>query len=268
MGAQPDISTRPIFEPERLAAIGEHHRGQFASGDPFPHLVMEDLVPPDSLDAIIAEFPAADSELWYQRKRETARKLTNSQDWLMGPVTRQLLAEFNGSLFCTFLEDLCGIDGLIPDPHFEGGGMHQSTTGGFLKVHADFNVHPKLRLDRRLNLLVYLNRDWEDEWGGHLELWDREMTRCVRKVAPAFGSSVVFATTDWSFHGHPDPMRCPPTVTRKSLAIYYYTSGRPEEVDARSHGTLYQRREGEAFTEARREPLRERLATKLRGLRP
>ena len=257
------------FEAEHLVAVAERYQGQFAAGEPFPHLVLEDLVPAHVLAAAVDEFPPPDSDLWRRRKKETARKLTSAEPWNMGPVTRQLLAECNGGLFCSFLEDLTGIEGIVPDPHFEGGGMHQSVTGGFLKIHADFNVHPRLRLDRRLNLLLYLNRGWQDEWGGHLELWDRDMTGCVRKVAPVFGQSVVFATTDWSFHGHPDPMRCPPGVTRKSLALYYYTVGRPEETGeslaSTSHGTLYQERPGEKIASAlARPPLSVRLAAKVR----
>jgi Rps23 Pro-64 3,4-dihydroxylase Tpa1-like proline 4-hydroxylase len=93
-------------------------------------------------------------------------------------------------------------------------------------VHADFNRHEKLNLDRRLNLLLYLNRDWKEEYGGHLQLWTRDMGRCVVKVLPVFNRCVVFSTTDFSYHGHPDPLTCPPGRTRKSIAMYYYTNGR------------------------------------------
>ena len=108
-----------------------------------------------------------------------------------------------------FLEALTGIEGLIPDPYFGGAGPHQILPGGFLKVHADFNWHPLLKLDRRLNLLVYLNKDWREEYGGQLELWDRDMARCERQILPVFNRTVVFSTTDFSFHGHPRPLACP-----------------------------------------------------------
>ena len=163
----------------------------------------------------------------------------------MGDQTRLLLYQLNGSVFLQFLEQLTGIDGLIPDPYFGGGGLHQIERGGYLKVHADFNWHPKLRLDRRLNLLLYLNKDWKEAYGGHLELWSRNMTRCVQRILPIFNRCVIFSTTDTSYHGHPDPLRCPPSITRKSLALYYYTNGRPEQEQSAPHDTLFQERPGE-----------------------
>ena len=167
--------------------------------------------------------------------------------WMLGPTTRHLLSEFNSAPFVNFLEEVTQIKGLVPDPHYFGGGIHQIEAGGYLKIHADFNVHQRLRLDRRLNALLYLNRDWRDEWGGQLELWNKDMTLAVRKISPQFNRLVVFATTDSSFHGHPDPLLCPPGVTRRSLALYYYTNGRPAEERSSAHSTLHQVRPGENF---------------------
>lgn len=146
-----------------------------------------------------------------------------------------------------FLERLTGISGLIPDPYFTGGGVHQIERGGHLGVHADFNVYERLRLDRRLNLLLYLNRDWQEEWGGHLELWNSGMTTCERRVLPIFNRCVIFSTTDSSYHGHPDPLRCPPHRTRRSLATYYYSNGRPVEEQSDGHSTLFRERPHESI---------------------
>ena len=140
-----------------------------------------------------------------------------------------------------FLEALTGIEGLIPDPYFGGAGPHQIEPGGFLKIHADFNWHPLLKLDRRLNLIVYLNREWREEYGGHIELWDREMTRCERKVLPVWNRTVVFNTTDFSYHGHPEPLASPPGTTRKSVSFYYYSNGRPAEERSAPHDTLFRK---------------------------
>ena len=126
-----------------------------------------------------------------------------------------------------------------------GGGLHQIERGGYLKIHADFNRHPKFNLDRRLNLLLYLNENWKEEYGGHLELWNNQMTACVRRISPIFNRCVIFNTTDFSYHGHPEPLTCPEHVTRKSLALYYYSNGRPETERSRPHGTLTQTRPGE-----------------------
>ncbi len=140
---------------------------------------------------------------------------------------------------------MTGITGIIPDPGYVGGGMHEITSGGFLKVHADFNRHKQLHLDRRLDAILYLNSDWEDSWGGQLELWDRSMSEAVVSLAPVAGRLVCFATDDYSYHGHPDPLTCPPDRFRRSLALYYYTNGRPAEEISGDHTTLFQARPGE-----------------------
>ncbi len=142
---------------------------------------------------------------------------------------------------------MTGIEGLIADPHFEGGGLHQIERGGHLKVHADFNRHPHTQLDRRLNVLVYLNRDWQPEYGGALELWNRDMSRSEAQILPYFNRCVVFSTTSTSFHGHPEPLNCPEGRTRKSLALYYYTKDRPASERRDEHNTLFQARPGEEF---------------------
>ncbi len=163
----------------------------------------------------------------------------------MDAYLRDVLYQFNSSAVINFLEELTGIDGLIPDPHFEGGGLHQIEPGGYLDVHVDFNFHHRLKLDRRLNLILYLNKNWKEEYNGHLELWNRDMTQCVQRVAPIFNRCVVFSTTDFSYHGHPDVLQSPPGVTRKSLALYYYSNGRPDEERSDAHSTIFRNRPGE-----------------------
>ena len=111
-------------------------------------------------------------------------------------------------------------------------------------MHADFNRHERLKLDRRVNTFVYMNEDWPDAFGGHLELWNRRMDQCVQRIAPVFNRLVVFSTTDFTYHGHPEPLACPAHRSRRSFALYFYTNGRPagEEVDPRAeaeHSTLY-----------------------------
>ena len=116
-----------------------------------------------------------------------------------------------------------------------------------LKIHADFNKHRILGLDRRLNFLIYLNKDWKEEYGGHFELWKTDMTESRTKILPVFNRVAMFSTTDYSFHGHPDKLNCPEDRSRKSLALYYYTNGRPkEEVNdgLEDHTTLFKERKG------------------------
>ena len=145
--------------------------------------------------------------------------------------------------FLQFLSEVTGIPNLISDPGFEGGGLHQIVRGGKLGVHADFNRHRDYGLDRRLNLLLYLNKDWREEYGGNLELWDRDMIQCEARVAPLFNRVMVFGTTDFTFHGHPDPLQCPEGMTRKSMALYYFSNGRPAEEVTGDHSTLFRARD-------------------------
>jgi Rps23 Pro-64 3,4-dihydroxylase Tpa1-like proline 4-hydroxylase len=157
----------------------------------------------------------------------------------------------NSEPFLRFLQELTGIkETLIPDPYFEGGGVHQIKRGGFLKVHVDFHRHRLLQLDRRVNVLVYLNKDWKDEYGGHFELWERDMSRCVKKIAPLFNRMAIFSTTADSWHGHPDKLNCPEGRSRQSLALYYYTNGRPsyEVPDRQRITTTFAARKGQDAT--------------------
>ncbi|TYO60757.1 2OG-Fe(II) oxygenase, partial [Bradyrhizobium hipponense] len=144
-----------------------------------------------------------------------------------------------------FLERLTGIEGLIPDPYLLGGGLHMIPRGGRLAIHADFNIHKKLRLDRRLNLLLYLNYDWKEEWGGALELWDKDVKTKERAYLPIANRMVVFSTTDTAYHGHPDPLRSPKGKYRRSIALYYYTNGRPEDERSADHSTIFRMRPNE-----------------------
>jgi Rps23 Pro-64 3,4-dihydroxylase Tpa1-like proline 4-hydroxylase len=241
-----------FFDSERLADLADRYHDQYADAEPFPHVVLDDFVPSEVIDEVLAEFPKPDDAVdWQVLEHEGERKLALAADRRMGVFTRQLLAEFNSSTFTTFLESLTGIEGLIPDPHFVGGGLHQINPGGFLKIHADFNKHARLKLDRRLNLLLYLNRDWQDAYGGELQLWDRDMTHCVESVLPIAGRCVIFSTTDFSYHGHPDPLRSPEGMTRKSLAFYYYSNGRPADEASRAHTTLFRARPNESGEKVR-----------------
>ncbi len=240
------------IDPAYLKDLAIAHREEYAKNQPFPHIVIDNFLPPETLEAVLGEFPKPGSIDWQSFQTAAEKKLASKHEQQMGDATRTLLYQLNSSTFITFLEILTGIDGIIPDPHFEGGGLHQIERGGFLKVHADFNRHVKLNLDRRLNLLLYLNKDWKEEYGGHLELWDQNMTQCVKKILPIFNRCVVFNTTDFSYHGHPDPLTCPEGRTRKSLALYYYTNGRPPEelADHKEHSTIFVARPEDSFDPA------------------
>lgn len=215
-------------------------RAGYESAEPFPHAVIDGLFPDTWLEAVLGEFPGLDDPDWMRFDNADEKKLGNYRRLFeVGPHTEKLLFAVSSPVMLGFLEALTGIDGLIPDPYFGGGALHQIPAGGFLKVHADFNWHPKLRLDRRLNMLVYLNPGWEDGWGGALELWGRDRRGPARTIMPYFNRTVVFSTTDFSFHGHPHPLTCPAGVSRKSVSLYYYSNGRPAAEKSSPHDTIF-----------------------------
>jgi Rps23 Pro-64 3,4-dihydroxylase Tpa1-like proline 4-hydroxylase len=241
MLANQTVSFLPVG---RLHEVATSAAEEFRTARPFPHVVLDGLFDPELLGGIVAEFPRPSDVNWSEYRSKHQIKQWANRDEHFGPLTKSLLYHLNSSTFLDFLSKITGIENLIADSYFEGGGMHQIRRGGKLKIHADFNRHPRYDLDRRLNALLYLNPDWQEEYGGNLELWDRDMTSCVVRIAPLFNRFVVFATTDFTYHGHPDPLTCPEDVTRKSLALYYYTNGRPTEEISRRHSTLFQARSG------------------------
>jgi hypothetical protein len=236
-----------ILDRHRLARLSDEHHVAYASADPFPHVVIDDFLPAESLRGVADSFPKPGDVDWHVFDNPSQKKLAFEDEGRIGSGALWLLYQLNSGRFMEFLERLTGIEGLIPDPHFVGGGLHQIERGGFLKIHADFNRHPRFKLDRRLNLLLFLNENWKEDYGGHLELWDAGVTRCVRRILPVFNRCVIFNTTDTSFHGHPEPLACPPGTTRKSLALYYYSNGRPDGEVFSDHGTLMRPRPGEVI---------------------
>ncbi len=237
--------TTRLFPYDRWAARLPTIREAYPKAEPFPHYVFEEFLDKDNSRRAMEEFPQPGQTSWIQYKHYNENKLGKSKREEFPPFLGSLVDEFNSPQFVDFLAELTGLSGLMADPLLEGGGMHQSENGGFLNVHADFTMHHYHKnWSRRLNLILYLNEGWREEWNGNLELWDRKMEHCVRKVVPELNRAVVFSTDESSHHGFPDRLQCPPGVTRKSLAFYYYT---PVEASvARAKSTNYRARPGEA----------------------
>ncbi|WP_256003262.1 2OG-Fe(II) oxygenase [Pedobacter deserti] len=232
-----------------LLQLARDNSHAYRSNSPFPHIVFRDFFDPVLLKEVLKEFPDLSTvEDAYKFDNHNEKKLAARGESRFGPATKCLMHYLNSEPVLNFLQELTGIEEpLIPDPYFIGGGYHEIKPGGLLKVHADFNKNRLTKLDRRINLLVYLNQDWEESYGGHFELWNKEMTHAEKRILPDFNTVAIFSTTDFSYHGHPNPLTCPPDRSRKSLALYYYTNGRPEsEIDRRQeeHSTLFVGRKG------------------------
>lgn len=196
---------------------------------PFPFTAIDDFLEMGAATEAMGSFPRIRNDGWIHYVHVNEKKHGLNKMDLLPPHLRAVIEELNTDRFVHWLEKLTGIEGLRADDMLEGGGLHQSQRGGFLNIHADFTVHPhKRNWKRRVNVLVYLNAGWQPEWGGDLELWERDMSACSRKVAPLFNRCVVFNTDEDSYHGLPDPIMCPEDVTRKSIALYYFTVEKDE----------------------------------------
>lgn len=221
---------------------GKEFRVIYSSGKPFPHIVIDEFISPDILEMCLDEFNAISGKEGMAFDRDQERlKIQYAPDKL-SPASRSLFYTFNSRSFVEIIENITGISGLIPDPYFIGSGLHEIHNGGHLSVHADFNHHKLLNLERRVNVLIYLNKDWDKEFGGQLELWEDDMSSCVHSIVPAFNRCVIFNTTSTSNHGNPNPVAHPRGISRKSIALYYYTATwSPEK---RSHSTNFRARRG------------------------
>jgi hypothetical protein len=219
----------------------------YQSARPFPHVVLDDVVLAEPLQAAYREFDAIDDDTWRKYLHVNERKYANTDLSTWGPVLRGLAEAFASERFLAFLARLSGVDGLLPDLTLDGGGLHRSLPGGYLNVHADFtahHVHQHWR--RRVNLLLYLNPTWDPAWGGELELWSRDMSSCEARVSPIGNRVLLFSTDEDAYHGHPDPLTCPPDRARRSLALYYFT----EDADPLVRSTDYRARPGDGAKRA------------------
>jgi hypothetical protein len=191
--------------------------------EPFRHVVAYGLFDPTLLRRVVKGFPPPESPLWFRYDSPLEKKLSCNKVDLLPPFLGAFVTRLNSPDVAAAVGNLFGIDGLVVDPCLHGGGLHMTEPGGKLDIHLDFADHPKLPLTRRVNLILYLNEDWQDPWGGELELWDAEMRRCVVRITPGFNRLVLFEVHDRAYHGHPDALTCPADHFRRSIALYFLT---------------------------------------------
>ena len=221
--AQPE-GTAPmsVLDFDRLERLAGELAPAFAAARPYPHVVIDDFFPEAIANSLLADFAIAEDE-WKHYYHYNERKKALTEYDRMPAQTRAVFDALQSPRALDAVGRLSGISGLISDPDLEGAGMHVVEPGGFLNVHTDFLTHTKRRSwSRHINILVYLNKDWQEEWSGNLELWDDDLTQCVRSIVPVFNRCVIFNTLEKSYHGHPHKLVCPPDRNRKSLLLYYY----------------------------------------------
>lgn len=228
---------------ERLPQI----KNDFLAKNPFHYISIDNFLPVDVANKILENYPEVNLGEWdgttYLDQKNKFQKSKFEPDSFMQLV----FDELNGKEFCTWLEKLTDFEEpLMGDSDLFGGGLHQSVNGAFLNVHVDYNIHPKTKFHRRLNVIIYMNKNWKEKYQGHNELWDFTKGKKVilDRVSPIFNRCVIFETNEISFHGHPTPLNTPEGVTRKSLATYYYTKDRPEHEKVGDHNTIYKNTEG------------------------
>lgn len=205
--------------------------------EPFDHWIVDDFLPIETARKLSEEFMEYNYPKWYCYNNPLENKKTCNDWWEFPPKTYEFFMHLSSSDFVQKIKDLTGIRSLYPDIGLHGAGWHIHGTGGKLNVHLDYSIHPKLNLQRKLNLILYLTEGWDPTWGGGLELWSHDKDthkpkECKKIISNVFNRAVLFDTTQNSWHGFPEPITCPEGIYRKSIAFYYLTDP-PVDVDNR-----------------------------------
>jgi hypothetical protein len=215
-----------LFDSATLETEGKRLSNSYAHNKPWPHIVIDDFVDPEILNQVRDEASAVRRPSYYQKfvgRKVDHNKYACAPD-IVGLETARLVNFLDSGPFIKYLESLTGITGLVADPSHFGGGLHKIQSGGNLEMHVDFNHLKRYNLERRINLLLYLNKDWKNSYNGELELWDRPSKTKKLAIPPIFNRCVIFSTTNESMPGHPVALATPEGVDRMSIALYYYTN--------------------------------------------
>ena len=236
-----------LLDVKTARKIGAGYAERYQGAEPYHHICIDNFLPigvVENVRADLASLPDADQS--FDAAEEKLKSQYNPDH--LPDYSRHLFQAFNSRAFILFLEEMTGIKGLIPDPYFIGAGIHKTLNGGYLNIHADFNVHKQMRLERRLNVLIYLNPPWKEEWGGSFEVWDKPMKNKVASFAPTENRMCCFSTGSDTWHGNPEPVNHPEGLPRQSIALYYYTATWDDS--RRAHSTLFKPRPDSADSRA------------------
>lgn len=232
-----------LISSDEARRAAEPFAQDYQGKDPYPYGGYDNFLPEEILDRVLAELEnLPEAETSFDRAQEKLK--TSYQPERLPAYTRSLFYALNSRPVLMFLQELTGIRGLIPDPYFMGGGVHRVGNGGHLDIHADFNHHKFMGLERRLNILIYLNKGWKKEYGGSFEIWNTDMTAKVAGFVPEFNRMCCFNTSSTSWHGNPETVNHPEGEPRLSIALYYYTA--TWDSTRKEHTTLFKPRPGTA----------------------
>lgn len=236
----------------------ESLKSQLATSPGFPHFCIDNFLKEDFANSVEASFPDFDTALSLGKdfnSHHEQRKVQITDVELFPEPVEMLNRIFADESLVHSLSYATGIDGLLYDKDLVGGGMHMTNGGGRLDLHVDFNYIKESKLYRRLNVLLYLNKNWLEEYGGYLDLWDSKVENRIAYVAPKFNRLCGFVTSEISFHGV-TPINCPPGRARKSFATYYYTREAPPDFSHDLHSTIFVPRPSEKARHALLRPIR------------
>jgi Rps23 Pro-64 3,4-dihydroxylase Tpa1-like proline 4-hydroxylase len=236
------------MDPNEARILGNKLADYYCSNKPFPHIVIDDFLPLSVAEELLHSFPKQEiSEYKYIGDTlDGLYKIQTNPD-SCNFIIRSFFHFFNSSSVLQFLESLTRINALIGDPYYAGGGLHEIFRGGKLGIHSDFRIQQNLHLNRRINILIYLNKNWENDYGGNLELWETNMQTRMHSIAPIFNRCVIFNTDSNSYHGHPDPLNTPQEISRKSIALYYYTASKYIYFETPKNSTTFFSRSNDSF---------------------
>jgi len=236
-----DSEILSVFDDKHYASLAKANHDNYVNNNPYPHIVIDNFLPEKIAKTLIADYPTVETfdASWKYHDNQNTRRYFLDDATKFKFRLRLFATAVNSRSFLSFLETISGIEALYGDPYFIGGGAMLTGTGGFLNIHADFNFHHKLQSWRRLNALFYLTPNWNKDWGGDLELWTTDGKQKVKSVEPVFNRLVVFTTTSKTFHGQPEPLKCPDDVFRRVFSAFYYASKKDEESENDPHFTKY-----------------------------
>jgi hypothetical protein len=210
---------------------------RYKAARPFPHIIIDNMFPGDLLDQLVAEMPTMGGDKWVENDDEHLTKYNLRSAVELGEAGYRLVSFLHSAAFLYFLSEVTGIYQLLPDPYLQGSGYHILPRGAKFDVHADRNTAYETGLARRLSLITYLNKSWPHEYGGQLELWNADASRCEAAVEPIFNRTVIFEIGDTYFHGVPARIACPPGRSRNSFVVYYHTAALAQQ--SAPHTSLY-----------------------------